>query len=370
LQIELHHGVGALDDLESEWIALSARAREHFCSQTYYWACHAWELAAKRGNCRLAILTGRDHGRLVLIWPLLIRRRLVWREAEWLGSGYEYRDVLVDHNPDAVRWVGQAWHFAKTELGVDLLSCPSIRPDAAIFPMLKQEPVVTRWRTPVLFVAARRWPDWAHYRQGQRAKFRRGQQRRRRRLAERGQVVFEVAADGDQVDELMVWLFRQKREWARRTGLRLPWLRSDAYEMFLNAAARDAHGAGELMLCALKLDDQVLAAVLAFVCGSRMELYLMAYDRAWRSYGPGLLIFEDAVKWAFERRLAVVDFRSGVEAFKYDFAKDETERCDYVVPCSRWGASYVSWRLSAVRGIISRCYRALPMGVQQTLKPH
>lgn len=367
LQIEIVRGDEALDVLKSEWMELSTRAREHFCSQTFYWASHAWKHAVARGDCRLSILTGRDQGRLVLVWPFVLRRHLAWQEAEWLGATYEYRDVLVERSPVAGRWIDEAWGFLKTELGADLVSCPSIRPDAAVFPLLNKEASAVRRHWPILFIAADRWPDWDSYRQSLRAKFRRDQQRRRRRLAERGRVALEIAESGEQVDRLMGWLFAQKRAWALRHRLYLPWLESGAYEDFLHAAARDALGSDELWLGALKVNDQILAVQLAFVCRSRMELYMITYDRAWRSYGPGRLMLEEAVKWAFDNKISVVDFRTGLEPFKYGFANDETWRTDHLVPCGRWGACYVAWRRSVVRGVIARMHAALPAGVRRVL---
>ncbi len=368
LQIEILDGDAALDGLKSEWMDLSERARKHFCSQTFYWATHAWKHAARRGGCRLRILVGRDRGRLVLIWPLVIRRWLAWREADWLGAGYEYRDVLVERSPFAGQWIGAAWDVIKTGLGVDLVSCPSIRSDAAVFPILKQEASAALLYAPVLFIAVHRWPNWDSYQKSMRAKFCRDQRRRLRRLSELGHVAFEVVDGSEEVEALIGWLVTRKLAWARRKGLALLWLESEAYQSFLSGVAKDALRSGDLLLGTLKLNDQVLAALLAFVCGTRMELYLMAYDREWRSYGPGRLIFEEMVRWAFDKQLSVVDFRTGVEPFKYDFTSDETRRIDCFVPCSFWGTCYVTWRGSAIRSIIERCYRALPAGAQRALK--
>ena len=104
LTIEILEGQEGLDSLEVDWTALCERVAAYHCSQTFYWAVHAWRYVARRGGCRLRILVGRNQGRLALVWPLVIRRHGLWSLADWLGSTYEYRDVLVEQNPVSEEW--------------------------------------------------------------------------------------------------------------------------------------------------------------------------------------------------------------------------------------------------------------------------
>lgn len=370
LTFEIFEGREGLDGLEVEWTALCGRAAAHHCSQTFYWAVHAWAYAARRGGCRLRILVGRDQGRLVLVWPLVVRSHGPWRLADCLGSTYEYRDVLVEQNPASREWIDAAWRVIAARLGVDLVRCVSIRPDAAVSSLLKEQAAAAVWRSPTLFIPIERWPNWQIASQGMTAKSRRELRRCRRRLSDCGQVTIQVLDDQEEVERALTWLFVHKRAWARRKGVRIDWLQSEAYQTFLTGIAKDALRAGHLLFGVLKLDGKILAALLSFVAGSRMELYMMSYDREWGSYGPGRLLLNEMINLAFERRFRAVDFRSGLESFKRDFMTDKARWNNYMVPCSRWGACYTAWLRSLLRAAIKSGYQALPAAVQDAMTFH
>lgn len=368
LCIEILDGKNALDALEPEWTELCGRAAEHHCSQTIYWARHAWTYVSRHGGCRLRVVVGREQGRLVLVWPLVIRNHLAWRQADWLGSGNEYRDVLVDRDLAHSEWIDAAWRVITGRLGVDLVRCPAIRPEAAVASLLRQQAAAAVWQAPALYIPIDQWPDWQTASRGMNSKLRRELRRRRRRLSERGHVIFRALDDLAQVERAVSWLIAQKRAWAQRKTMRIGRLQSSAYEHFLTGVARDALRVGHLLLGVLELDGKILAAQLSFVAGSRMELYMISYDREWKSYGPGLLLLNEMIALSFEEQLRTVDFRTGLEAFKHNFLSEQTGTNEYIVPCSRWGACYVVWRRSPLRAAIKSGYRALPTAVQGALK--
>ncbi len=368
LRIEILDGKNVLDTLKPAWTELCGRAAAHDCSQTFYWAVHAWAYAARRGGCRLRILVGRDRGRLVLVWPLVVRGHGPWRLADCLGSTSEYRDVLVEQNPASHEWIDAAWRVISAQLGVDLVRCVSIRADAAVSSLLKEHAAAAVWRSPTLFIPIERWPNWQIASQGMTAKSRRELRRCRRRLSDCGQVTIQVLDHQEEVERALAWLFAHKRAWARRKGVRIDWLPSEAYQTFLTGVAKDALRAGHLLFGVLKLDGKILAGLLSFVAGSRMELYMMSYDREWGSYGPGRMLLNEMINLAFERRLRAVDFRSGLESFKRDFMTDKTQMNNYMVSCSRWGACYTAWLRSPLRAAIKSGYQALPAAVRDAMR--
>ena len=107
------------------------------------------------------------------------------------------------------------------------------------------------------------------------------------------------------------------------------------------------------MLFVLKLDDQIIAAVLARTSKSTVESFIAAFDRAYGKYGPGQLLYEDILKWAWERRLEF-DFRMGDQAYKRDWTNRESKVITYQFINSPWGAvfslaSRCRWKLQSLR---------------------
>ena len=52
---------------------------------------------------------------------------------------------------------------------------------------------------------------------------------------------------------------------------------------------------------------------------ARVESFIGVYDEAWAAYGPGQIVTEYGLRWAFERGLDF-DFRIGAEHYKYEWA--------------------------------------------------
>lgn len=368
IRFEIIDGHDALADLAPEWNELCARASVRNCSQTFYWAKHGWSYCASQRDCRLRVIVGRQDSQVVLILPFVVRKRFIWRQADWLGVGYEYRDIVVETAFQRASWVAAAWDVAKTELDVDLLWCPSMRAESPLMEVLLQETGVVVARFTTRYVPNYQWPSWETYRRDLSPKFSREQGRHMRRLGERGKVTFEILVSASEVEQTLHWMLAQKRGWFRREGMDRHWQTSDSYERFIAAVARDALASGELVLAVLRLSGRNLAALIGFLRGPHLELFLTTYDRGWKSYGPGLLVLEETIRWAFKKRLSTVDFRTGNEPYKRHFMTNEELVSSLLVPCTESGARYISWYGSAPRRLVRNVFHRLPPASQIALK--
>jgi CelD/BcsL family acetyltransferase involved in cellulose biosynthesis len=368
IRFEILDGPKALAALGPQWNELSARAAVRNCSQTFYWAKHSLSYLASQSDARVRVIVGRHDGRVVLILPFVVRDRFIWRQADWLGVGLEYRDILVEEGFQRASWVVAAWEVAKAELDVDLIWCPSMRAESPLMEVLQHETGVAATRFPTRYLPIYQWPSWEAYRRDLRRGYRKNQKRLMRRLGERGKVAFEILASASEVEQTLHWMLAQKRDWFRRRGMGRDWQVSDSYERFITALARDALASGELMLAVLRLSGQNLAADINFVRGPHLELYMTAYDRAWKSFGPGLLALDEIIRWAFKKGLSTVDFRTGNELYKRHFLTNEELVSSFLVPCTESGARYTSWHGSAPRRLVRNAFHRLPPAYQLALK--
>jgi CelD/BcsL family acetyltransferase involved in cellulose biosynthesis len=189
-----------------------------------------------------------------------------------------------------------------------------------------------------------------------------------RRLGELGKVTFEILVSASEVEQALHWTLAQKRNWLRRQGMGRNWQVSDSYDRFVNAVTRDALASGELVLAVIRLSGRNLAAVIAFVRGPHLELYVTTYDRAWKSFAPGLLVLDETIRWAFKKGLSTVDFGIGNELYKRHFVTNDELVSSFVVPCTESGARYTSWHGSAPRSLVKNVFHRLPLAYQIGLK--
>jgi CelD/BcsL family acetyltransferase involved in cellulose biosynthesis len=195
--------------------------------------------------------------------------------------------------------------------------------------------------------------EWKSYYRSLKRGFRYSLKSRRRRLTELGKLSFEAVTNRERFPAVLDWLFTHKTEWIIRTKQRSPWQDAELYKKFLITVAAEGDDSGKIMLFVLKFDTQIIAAVLARISRFNVESFIAAFDRTYRQYGPGQLLYEDILKWALERRLEF-DFRMGEEVYKRDWTNQESKVITYRFVNSAWGAAFslasrCRWKFQSLR---------------------
>ena len=133
----------AFDALAGEWNELFARAgRGAQAFQAFDWNrhwCNHYLRPRKRQRRRLAILTGRREGRLVMVWPLVTSRVAGLLQLSWMGDPVsQYGDILAEESADALELQHAAWAHLLAAIKPDLVWLPRVREDATIAPLVAE----------------------------------------------------------------------------------------------------------------------------------------------------------------------------------------------------------------------------------------
>src|SRR5262249_3748316 len=203
------------------------------------------------------------------------------------------------------------------------------------------------WSTP--HVSWDGYQDWESYSRFLKQDFRAELRRKRRRLSEHGNLSFELVQDRDHFAVVIDWIFRHKTDWFARTKETSVWRNTDIYKTFLVAVAQ-TKAIEQIKVFTLKFNDEIIAARFGRISKLRVENVISTFDPAYGRYGPGQLLYEDILKWAFERRLNC-DFRLGNEPHKRSWANSTSQAVTYHFVTS-WrgaafsaaGAAYRRWR--------------------------
>ena len=141
---------------------------------------------------------------------------------------------------------------------------------------------------------------------------------------------------------ILDWIFHRKTDWLARTNQNSAWRETDLYRNFLIAVAH-TQMTGQIQTFVLKLNDEIISAVLCRISKLRVENVIAAFDPAYSKYGPGQLIYEDILKWSFERRLDC-DFQLGNQPYKQSWTNSTSEAITYQFVNSLRGAAFVAAR--------------------------
>ena len=340
VHFEAIRDVGKLRSLKSDWDSLCHRSADYNFSQSFQWSLANWNIIGNHQGRQLYCLAGWAGSRLVLIWPFVLFRRGLWLVLHPLGlETTEYCGVLVEDDPEAEDWVAQAWQKLRPTCGSDIIILPRVRRSSRLHRIVSQEQPMSAWVSPISSVSWDEYQEWESYYRALHRDFRHSLRRSRRRLAERGNLSFEVVTKHEQFPLIIDWLFSHKTEWLNRMKRRSPWQDAEQYKKLLITVAAEGERRGEIVLFVLKFDGEIISAVLCRIAKSNAEAIVAAFGRAYSKYGPGQLLYEDILKWAFERRLEF-DFRIGNEPYKKPWTNRGSEVITYRFVNSIWGKTF------------------------------
>lgn len=333
----------AFIELKPSWDELWRRVHEAYFMQTHDWCQVAWDSIGRPNHHKLHCLIGLQRERIVLIWPFEIYRRALWAICRPLGFvTTEYTDVLIEDSPEADRHVAAAVYTLHTSCGSDVISLPYVPEGSRLDRVLSSQPVPAAGNSVALATSAVIWQDWADwpsYLNSRNGANRRETSRRRRRLREKGQLAFSVVEQGEGFQRCLEWIFNQKAASLEKANILSVWHDTGSYCNLLLRVSASRSAAGRMLIFALTLDDVLIAAELVRADKVRLERLVPTFDLAYAQFAPGVLLLEDVLKWAFDRRLDV-DFRIGTEKYKENWITHRGAVVSYEISNSLLGRSY------------------------------
>jgi CelD/BcsL family acetyltransferase involved in cellulose biosynthesis len=165
-----------------------------------------------------------------------------------------------------------------------------------------------------------------------------------RRLDKLGTLSFQVADTPEKYDALLEALMRQKSHRYLETrgvdGLDRP-----GYRACLQDAKRLLAPVGPVRLCALALDDKILATSWGYIVDSRFYYLMLSFEGdEWRTYSLGRLMLNSLCEWCLSQGLSVLDCGVGDEEFKLEYCDVLTSLYDAEIPTSVKGQLYLLMR--------------------------
>ncbi|MDR3510237.1 MAG: GNAT family N-acetyltransferase [Caulobacteraceae bacterium] len=265
------------------------------------WALAAEQRQPRDGGVRVAVL--REAGRAVGFFPV----RVAGAVAMPAGAPMNDYQALV-----AEPWVMIDPRRLAQALGVDRLDFSHMLIDQTAF-----APYV-RGTNPSFVIEL---PDgYAAYAAGRRAAgsgvIKDIDKRRRKIEREAGPVRF-TAHQGcsEALDQLLAWKSRQYRATGQTDLFAVPWTVELLCALFQSRA--EGFGGG---LFTLHVGDKLAAAQFNLLGRHTIHAWIIAHDEEFERYSPGLLLFQDILKWMEGAGYRALDLGAGDYRFKRQLA--------------------------------------------------
>jgi CelD/BcsL family acetyltransferase involved in cellulose biosynthesis len=167
-------------------------------------------------------------------------------------------------------------------------------------------------------------------------------QRKRRRLAEKGNLQVErLSPDGDVDQWIDLFLALEASGWKGKAGTALACTPAD--REFFRAITRSAFARGRLLALVLRLDAQPLAALNIIKGGEGAFSLKTAFDESWGHYSPGSLLEMDTINAVCaEPGLRWVDSCSAADTSLKDLWKQRRLMGEIVCPVDTLGSIVTS----------------------------
>lgn len=272
-----------------------------------------WHHAFGTGTPELVALR-REDGRLAALAPLERRGRSLFAPANWHTPEF----ALLAEDGEARAELAQAL----VRLGGRRLQLSFLPPERSGLEEIRAAASARRYRR--IERVLERSPyveldgDWESYVDGLDRGFVKELRRRRRRLAEQGELTLEIRDGRDDLDAVLEEGFVVEASgWKGENGTAI---RSSPQTLrFYTDFARWAAERGWLRLGCLRLDGTLIAFELNLEEGGRWYALKGGYDESFRKFGPGQLITEDIIRTCFERGLDSFEFLGNDDAYKLDW---------------------------------------------------
>jgi CelD/BcsL family acetyltransferase involved in cellulose biosynthesis len=366
LTFELITDQAAFCALEADWNELYTRAgRSTQVFQTFSWNWHwcrhfVWDRTPALPQAAI-VITARENGRLVMIWPLAMERVGAIRQLVWMGEPVsQYGDILADTATVDQLAISSAWAFALKTLKPDVVRLRRVRADAVIAPHMASlrslETVVSE--APHLDLASA--PDFSTYEQRYSSKARKNRRRLARRLEEQGVVKYALLSGKPEAGEAARQAVEMKQSWLRDRGLLSPALADPRFASFMADVASAVTQAAGVQVSVLTLNDKPVGIQIGVLAKQRLALHVIVYDLAYEKSGVGVLHLEHTIAEAYDHGVTTIDLLAPKADYKMDWADGTVTVVDHAVPVSPIGKLYAHVYLGFVRERAKLLIQRLP----------
>jgi CelD/BcsL family acetyltransferase involved in cellulose biosynthesis len=193
--------------------------------------------------------------------------------------------------------------------------------------------------------------DWeAFYAAKRSGSTRKRDRKKRKHLAEHGEVAFVTAAGSGEIARTVDALIEEKNGAYARMGVAnmFEW---PGYREFFHDMGNHPR---LVHVCRLDVGTKTVAANFGLTFRDTYYYVLAGYDDGeLAKFGPGMALLHDLLRYSIEAGLKIFDFTIGDEPYKREWFDAETRLYDCVTPAT-WRGSLVAMPLAAVRRVKRR----------------
>jgi CelD/BcsL family acetyltransferase involved in cellulose biosynthesis len=361
--VDVVSDAAGLDAIAPEWRALEALSGPASVFQGFHqvriWARH---FLSVRGQ-RLHVAVVREHGRAVLILPLVLSGRAPLCVARLAGDPIaQYADLVCDPARCPPGVVEAALRSVR-RAGAAAIVFRRVRRDSHLARLLGDRLANPAAESTAPYADLTPYDSYEAYRASLSKKVRQALRHRSNHLEKAGHFAFELLPAGPAARAALADALDMKRRWlVQRGAISSAFVEPAARECLLDLAG--GTGATGAVVMRLLVNGEPAAVRFGFEHQGTHFCYLSAYDEGFANLSPGKMLMNFYVSRFRERGLQRIDMLPPGGRHKSDWCRFETDVADYTLPLSAAGRAYAALYRERLRPALQRAWQNLPAAIR------
>ena len=135
----------------------------------------------------------------------------------------------------------------------------------------------------------------------------------------------------------------------------------------VHGLTRGARGGLDLIVCALSLDDKMIAIQWGFVHAGRYYAYLSSRDPAFEAYSVGRIHLQHVLQACHERGIGAIDLMVPAVPYKTTWSDAADSMVDLVWPWTLRGYLTIDLYARHLRPLLKAAAQGMPKGLRQAV---
>jgi CelD/BcsL family acetyltransferase involved in cellulose biosynthesis len=329
--------------------------------QSFDWVlnwCNAY--ADEVAHDELAIMAGRQNGKLVFLFPLRLTKIHGLKALQWLTEPIgQYGDVLCAKEQDAQKWMALAVAKLTEQKKYDLIRLRHVRADSLAAPYVKSAMVDSKYYERAPYLDLTNFANEQEYE----ARYSSTQRKRRKKIRKNLEAFGEVSfkqLQGTASTEAINQSIVEKNNWLAERGRYNRVMGCRRHVNFLQALSNAKSQDFEMITTELKAGDQPVSWELAFRYRGTHFAYITSHIIKHTDLSPGRLHMDLSQRAALAAGQHRFDLMVPYDLHKESWCSAMVDTNDYFYATSVLGKVYGNIYLRTLRPLIRGIYYKTP----------
>lgn len=354
-----------LQPLAAVWRQLEATS-ETSVFTSFAWAENVVRQLAPRGDHKVVVAVAYQHGRIVALWPLAVRRHGAMHVLTSIGAPFDqYSEVLLANGVEPAPLLDAMLEELRRRHDVDGMLLRKVKIGGALHAHLSRRALVVDDGAKAPQVRINPTQEFDHFLKQISVKTRKNIRNYANRLAQFGDLTHDVF-EGSATAEVVRLSYEGRRSWLMEKGYSSEAFRDQRFKPFLDALMQTGAGLN-LTGFVLSIGGEPIALQWGFVHAGCYHAFMSCRNPVFEKYSVGRVHLRFIIEACHQRGLDRIDLMVPAIAYKMNWTKETVAVADVVWPWTAKGFVMLGVVEHKVRPVAKRMIASMPEGLRRPI---